>query len=175
MNSKAQSFDVFKLLIAAVIAVVILSVLMNLLSSIFLPTGKPIEVAGRTVKSLRTPLYTITSSEPVTFTPKDSINRDALAEQVSGLLPSQICLSAGVYSTNEALWNQGEGLSSVMYTGTTNQEVKFRGVCGRAGRLKEGDFFGDKEILKQDWFTGDCACLTEEDDQECCLMAIVRK
>ena len=172
MNKKGQSFDVFKLLIAAVIAIVILSVLMSIIGQIVTPTGKPIDVAGRLISSLRNPWYSVMGSESVTFDLGESINRDALSEKSAGIQPEQICLSAGAFQDSE-IWEEGSEQSSVRYSGTTKTDVRFKGVCGRAQRLADADYLYEDEKFEYDWFSS-CECL-EEEEQECCILAIVRK
>ncbi len=172
INKKGQSFDVFKLLIAAVIAIVILSVLMSIIGQLVTPTGKPIDVAGRLISSMRNHWYQPLASESVTFDLGGSINRDALSEKSPGIQPEQICLSTGAFQDSE-IWEEGSEMSSVRYTGTTKTDVRVKGVCGRAQRLGAADYLYEDEKFEYDWF-GSCDCL-DIDEQECCLLAIVRK
>lgn len=53
LNEKGQAFDAFKLLIAAVVAVVILGIILSMLQSFFLPGGDPTSVMAQQVQNLK--------------------------------------------------------------------------------------------------------------------------
>ena len=136
------------------------------------PAGKPIDVAGRLISSLRNPWYSVMGSESVTFDLGESINRDALSEKSAGIQPEQICLSAGAFQDSD-IWEEGSEQSMVRYSGTTKTDVRFKGVCGRTQRLADADYLFEEGEFEFSWFS-DCRCL-DKPEQECCLLAVVKK
>jgi hypothetical protein len=179
MNSKGQSFAVFRLLIAAVIAVVILAVLMGIISEIITPGGKPIDTASRKIQEMRTSPYTPLIEQKVQFSREDSINARTLSEKSGGLLPDQICISTGPFE-GQAIWEQGSRsdneLYSVRYVGTQTIEVALAGICGtRSGLVDdlEQEVY-DSSSFKSEWFLDRCGCLNRDEELECCLLAVTR-
>ena len=177
MNNKGQSFDVFKLLISAVIAVVILSVLMGMISQIFFNADKPIKIASRMLKDMTGSMYNTVREPSVKFSPNDSINAASLAEDSGGIQKDQVCVSVGTLT--DPPWQQssaGENpLFGATFIGSTTINVKLVGMCGTKTNLQtdlgEGTF--DTSDFKGEWFQ-DCGCFALEDEVKCCVFALSR-
>lgn len=176
MNNKGQSFDVFKLLISAVIAVVILSVLMGMISQIFFNADKPIKIASRMLKDMTGSMYNTVREPSVKFSPNDSINAASLAEDSGGLLKDQVCVSIGELT---GPWVQNpiseNPLFGATYTGSTTINVKLAGMCGTRTNMKADLLAGiyDTSDFQGDWFTN-CGCLNLAEEVKCCVFALSR-
>ncbi len=157
--------------VASVLIVITLFIL-TIATPVPLTPTTPVGDAGRLISSLRNPWYSVMGSESVTFDLGESINRDALSEKSAGIQPEQICLSAGAFQDSD-IWEEGSEQSSVRYSGTTKTDVRFKGVCGRAQRLADADYLFEEGEFEFSWFS-DCRCL-DKPEQECCLLAVVKK
>ena len=89
---KAQAFDVFQLMIAAVIAVAILGILLSIIGQIFIPSQRPIQV----IQEKLTDAYQyqgalFTSATKATFQKDDSIPASIFKKNAGGRVPSVVC------------------------------------------------------------------------------------
>jgi len=98
---KAQAFDVFQLMIAAVIAVAILGILLSIIGQIFIPSQRPIQV----IQEKLTDAYqyqeaVFTSATKATFQKDDSIPMSIFKKNAGGTEPS---LNCGAFITDSEL------------------------------------------------------------------------
>jgi len=89
---KAQAFDVFQLMIAAVIAVAILGILLSIIGQIFIPSQRPIQV----IQEKLTDAYqyqeaVFTSATKATFQKDDSIPMSIFKKNAGGTEPNLNC------------------------------------------------------------------------------------
>ena len=112
---KGQAFEVFRLLIAAVVAGAILMVLLQILGGFVTPTQDPQKVAAQFVKDLST--YGGTKvSDPITFKKGATIDLGAVSREAA--MPTN-CVTGGV---SEALGsNKFEKAGDlIQYSGSAN-------------------------------------------------------
>ena len=111
---KGQAFEVFRLLIAAVVAGAILMVLLQILGGFVTPTQDPQKVAAQFVKDLST--YGGTKvSDPITFKKNTTIDLGAVSREAA--VPEDCVTGAVVGALRNKFKVQG-GLIS--YTGSAN-------------------------------------------------------
>ena len=182
-NNKGQAFDVFKLLIAAIVAVAILVVLLPLLVPPTLPGNDPVGEARTIIKDLATKHALPRTSQPVIFNPNLSINARGIAEGSSGAVSEEsVCVSPGDFSDNEDTWEiDSAGIRNrVTYKGTSAKKVALHAICDTGKRIAGvgledlgcGNYAEcyDTE-LQMDWFDG-CPCNNTDFTETCCLLAI---
>lgn len=75
---KGQAFDVFKLMIAAVVAVAILAILLGILRGISPAVGDPLAVTQQLLRDCYSGKIAKTSPNPVTFRQGDAITVDSI-------------------------------------------------------------------------------------------------
>jgi hypothetical protein len=194
LRDDGQSFAVFKLLIAAIIALVILSILLSLLKigPFFKPS--PVDEIARVIELAKDKRFQVMNSREVIFQPNETITSIAIANTANvGLTADQICLSEGDFiapSKGKPLFEDvSAGLGkTISYMGNQPIAVTFTVICG-TGR-KDRDV---REIIKEyypeektdvqitKWFgSGDsgkqCGCFDREMwEQTCCLVAVRAK
>ncbi len=167
MNQEGQAFDVFKLLIAAIIAMSILFILVPIvMRASILFTKNP----GDETKTLLSVMYdkkdSMQETDKVTFKKDTSL---AKATLVGGtpLSKEQVCYHLGDFSDASNEWSsQGDLL---IYRGSGERTVKIAVICTGGQEQLNSDiesYFPDYSALS------DCECA--ESDQTCCAV-IVRK
>jgi len=130
MNQKGQTFSVFKLLISAIVAIAILTILFNILGMVnFNPTDSPQAKAIDLVKKAVNPEFTIQKGK-VQFKPKDTISAKAIENQGTGY---KICVSEG---------DAGNGFDPangtlISYTGGAAKNASLMAICGSQKTLLE--------------------------------------
>jgi len=128
MNSKAQASSTFQLLISAIVAIAILTILMQVLGIIpgLFPTGDPAEKAKNLiVKAYNNPATQV--SEKVTFAKKTTLLASGIAEGSGiGIEASQICFLSGDFEGSNTFTVEPQ---KIVYKGTTSKDVKLVAVC----------------------------------------------
>lgn len=128
MNQCGQGFEVFKLLIAAIVAVFILTIMLQILSNIKPPTqGNPNQEASSKIKSLVAAQGTPERTGFVIFN-KDNqyLNSKTIAQQTGSIQAQQICLDiSDAINAQNAFETEGVGQynSLLKYKGTGNQSL----------------------------------------------------
>jgi len=89
---KAQAFDTFQLMIAAVIAVAILGILLSIIGQIFIPSQRPIQV----MQEKLTDAYQyegaiFTSATKATFQKGDAVPMSIFTKNTGGITPTLQC------------------------------------------------------------------------------------
>lgn len=169
MNQSGQAYSVFKLLIAAIIAVAILSILISIIVNIIGPGTDVATIAKQEIeKQVSLPATLGTSSISASFNARTNLAPDALVGN-SGLTPEQICLHKGDFSGNKALEVRG---NTIMQNGPNNLKVKVSVMCHKANALLESLAQAKFEGIElNDGVDGTCGCdLTMT--QKCCVVIL---
>ena len=183
-DRKGQEFDVFKLLISAVVAVVILGLLLSIINSIgIIQGGDPQKEAGSAVKEIMHNNATLKPSSDVTFNnAKNSIiNASAISSATSGYIqPNEVCISAGQFKGNSS-WAEGEGGTYLEYKGSTQINAIIVATCDSVATIK--DIYGGSvneymsknfgSSIGEGWFDH-CSCINDEGASRCCFVAVKR-
>ncbi len=181
MNQRGQGFDVFKLLIAAVVAGAILVILMQTLQIIRpLNTQDPNEVAATSVKSAINNIGIPDYVENVTFKKGSALRAATIAEKSKAVSSNQVCVKKSGSTPNESSFLDNDGVAVIEYVGSTDQQVRLVVICDRAGSFTGGT--GYTQVL-EDYTTltgSDGLGVTSEgcfdavpDSSRACLIAIV--
>jgi hypothetical protein len=182
IDNRGQAFSVFKLLIAAIIAIAILVILFRILSSIPNVTGQedPVEQSAQLVQQLKTKrMYHVKSEQKVKFKPNGALSARTISELAqAGLTADQICVSAGDYIDKEDLFVTTDDGRRVDYKGKQPMDTRISVICALGGpdmldeiEAEYGDS-GDVHIRK--WFDGiSCKCFEDDFVEDtCCLVAV---
>lgn len=141
LNQKGQAFSTFQLLIAAVVALAILVLLLNIIGSLPTPgTTKPQAEAVNLIKSqINSPSELRTSSNAVNFTKEDSLNSKSIANSSGVVTSSQICVSMGDFfnetDTDFIDTNPNKTGDIVQYRGSGQLRVKLSVICDTGSEL----------------------------------------
>lgn len=173
-NQKGQTFDVFKLVIAAIIAVAILGILMGIMGSDIFGLGQePVTEAARLLNSKISALGSMTKGGEVKFTPKTGINTGTLAQKSGSLSANQICFSKGELEDNTDFTVTEKILN---YTGSSAFIAKFLVVCDSGNKLVQTltDYAVNKDIIDD---AGDCGCADADptNTDSCCIVALAKR
>jgi hypothetical protein len=121
-SNKGQAFDVFKLLIAAIVAVAILAILSRVLGIIRTPQGNPTDVITRLVQTQFDNPGAVSPYEEVNFRGGESITAEAIAEKTGVTTKEQLCF---VTNINSLIINDGV----VTYNGGGSLTLSARATC----------------------------------------------
>lgn len=174
INQKGQAFSTFKLLIAAIVAIAILTILLQVIGTIS-PLGQqdPGEEAIQQLKSY----YNRPSEHKLTgevfFDPEDSLNGKAIAQSTGILSPDQVCISAGDFSEKEELFEEDsdlKGRSLVTYNGSSSFATKLSIICDTAGELGDDLKASGLEENYLSSCTSNGICTNE--DRRCCIIVL---
>lgn len=169
MFQRGQAFDVFKLLIAAIIAVAILAILLPILSRIiFFGQSDPNDAAATLIKNAN--LGQLKTTEEVLFS-KDNAGliSKTIAEKTGSLSRDQVCVSAGDYADETNKFQQVNE-QVVNYLGTTNLSAKLSILCDRGTDLQEDfEMYSTLPGVTSAWAEG-CTCV--DSPEKCCIVAI---
>jgi len=132
-DKKGQAFSVFKILIAAIVALAILMLLLNIMGMInFNPANKPDSAAKDMVKTAYSNEYQL-QSKVVTFN-KDSktiIPAHITASGGAAIDNEQVCFEQPVSAINGFEIQSGCGTNGqILYGGNTDREVTLYAICG---------------------------------------------
>ncbi len=168
LNEKGQEFSVFKLLISAIVAIVILTLLLQILNIIdFNPNTDPANAAENLLKAADSSQYNPKVSDRLDFTNENTINTAALAEN-TGLSRDQICLAVD----EELTGFDNSNANSISYTGSSNVRVKIVGICASKEDFDESDFIGNYvPQLENKTFNDDCQFSS---GLKACLLVVIR-
>jgi len=168
LNQSGQAYSVFKLLIAAIIAVAILYILISIIGGINI-FGSDVQTVAKQIiqKQVDMPGQLDTSTAAV-FKSGTNLAPSALVGN-SGLTPEQICLHKGELVDNIAVTVTG---STLMQNGTTDLTVKISVMCHKADALQAAiDEVGLTTVDLDDVSAGSCGCdLTTT--QKCCVVIL---
>ncbi|MBN2067566.1 MAG: hypothetical protein JW744_03805 [Candidatus Diapherotrites archaeon] len=169
MDSKGQAYSVFKLLIAAIIAVAMLYILMSIIGLIVPPGNDVQNYAKQMIQKQKDLLGAMDTSPAVSFNAGTSLATKALVGN-SGLTSDQICIHKGDFATNQNLSLAG---NSIVNGGTSNLSVKARVVCDHSNNLVQTveDLESGIDLSGDD---GVCECPIESETatQLCCAVIL---
>lgn len=121
---RGQAFEVFRLLIAAVVAGAILMVLLQILGGFVIPTQNPQNVAVQYVKNNRTYGGTSTTLDPITFKRGTTIDLRAVAREAA---VSKECLVGAVDDSLKSKFSIND--SKIEYTSGAKSVANVRVSC----------------------------------------------
>ncbi len=177
LGSRGQAFDVFKLLIAAVIAGAILLILLQIIGGLGpIGTQDPNEIASNQVKGkINNPGLAVTVD--ATFSRDNpSIVAKTVASKAVGLSANQICVQVSPNAPNFSNFKVDNDFSIVQYTGQFSQQVKLLVICDRKDELAPSvakyGYDADPYKLEK---VADCGGETASDYATVCLVAVVPK
>jgi hypothetical protein len=149
-NEQGQSFSVFKLLISAIVAFAVLSILLTILPNPRFGRD-PGDIAKSMISErLRNP-GALARSDVITFETDSALAPSALTEG-TGITRNQVCVSMGEYASDESDFEFiGK---SLYYRGTSPLDARISVMCDRAAMLQEGlqefEFEWEFEDLAED-------------------------
>ncbi|MEK6941407.1 MAG: hypothetical protein AABW85_00945 [archaeon] len=166
MNTKGQGFEVFKLLIAAIVAGAILAILLPLLNIDF--TGRdPTTVAAEKIKAGITLPGTSLFTDTVSFKKNQPLVASTLANNSRQLNEDQVCVSKGDFENDPTFDDSQRPGKQIAYTGT-GKAVKMVVLCDSGTKISESA--GSLPGLKSEWL-GPCEGF-DSSDQMFCLVAL---
>jgi len=170
MNSAGQGFDVFKLLIAAVVAGAILLILLQTLQVIPTPGGRnPNELASETVKSQINNLGLPQYVDNVVFKNNAVLSGKTIAENSKALSSDQVCVKITDSTPNKDAFKNTNG-RIVQYTGSFDQRTRLVVICDRKNELD--DTISDLELEDLGVSTDNCPEPNGETTRYCLISVI---
>lgn len=170
-NSKGQAFDVFKLLIAAVIAIAMLAILLPILQNLGGILGSdPSKEAANLVKTYNKQVSQYGESKEVTFSNGSSLNAKSIAAQSEvGFDTSQICLSKGEFeeSADFEIKGSSEEANMILQYSGGSQKAKIGVVCDDGQSISSA-----LEINGLSDITDLSACSIQETAQKYCVLLL---
>ncbi len=167
LNQKGQAFATFRLLISAIVAIAILTILFNILGLIQLPgQGNPDDKAAELITSqVHKPGSPKTTDSAVQFNRDDSISQTALANSSSaGLGFEQICVHPGdlkdLFEDQTIL--SGVLGKSIFYNSSNARSVKMTVLCDERAQFSP-EVFGGVPFLEEEW-ANECGTVFDEGD-----------
>ncbi len=171
MNSKGQAYSVFKLLIAAVVAVSILMILFSILGGLdFFVTKDPMDEASKNVKKLVNELGIPKKIGKVTFQPESILAAKPIAEGTQELSSDQICVQIGDYDDDR--FDVVTDGRSIRYTGSTTQATGLWIICSR-GKEIEQDI--EDNGLEDELDPSDCPSFDDDSSARFCIVSITEE
>jgi hypothetical protein len=171
LNQKGQEFSVFKLLISAIVAIVILTLLLQILGIIdFNPNTDPANAAENLLKDIDSQVYTEKVSKKLDFKKENSISSLALADSV-GLSSEQICLLLDSDLTSLGFSDNG-GTSLITYSGSSTVRVKLAGICSRSGNDIDSAIQNSTAIINSK--SPDVTSCNFDPDLKACVLLLFR-
>ncbi|MDO8625579.1 MAG: hypothetical protein Q7R47_05830 [Candidatus Diapherotrites archaeon] len=130
LNQAGQGSSVFQLLIAAVVALAILGVLLQVLNLVNPEVGaEPSKAATDTLKSAYSSPSTLKSSQKVTFKPDTPpLNIRGIANSSGVISSDRLCLSLGDFDETKFENAGGQG-ATLRYIGSGAQTAKMDVLC----------------------------------------------
>ncbi len=171
---KAQGFDVFKLLISAVVAVVLLTILLNILQNVNIDSGQsPIKKSKDLTKDALSSLNTAQFYSGVKFKKGTVLTSYGIAAASDELTADDVCLVLDS-RLPESIW-EVEDNKKIAYKGSSPISAKITVLCGYSDTVNDlgiQDFFEQSTIGYQvDDFGG---CTVPDDSSKYCIVAIKR-
>lgn len=137
LSSRGQSFDVFQLLIAAIVAGAILVILLNIITIITPPGSNIAADATSLVKTGLTSSYgSPVHKSRLTIESQGILSPVTIAKETD-ISASDICVSAGDFMDQETLFKP-VGRGGIQYLGSGKKQIGLNVVCGRGQDLADG-------------------------------------
>ncbi len=175
MNKKAQGFDVFKLLISAVVAVVLLTMLLNIIGMINPDVGQdPTKKTKELTKAALTNLNTTQFENKITFNKGVTLTSLGIAANSDELETEDVCLVLDGKLSSNTSWLAEDG-KKLSYNGSSPFSAKIAVVCGYADSL-EADIGGFFEAVTSgfDESTDFSECDASNSTAKYCIVAVKR-
>ena len=172
MNDRGQAYSVFRLLIAAIVAVAILAILIPIIMNIFPPGNDISAVTKQLVQKQEGMPGALDTSTEVIFKTGSSLAPSAIAGN-TGLTAEQVCLHKGDFIDNEFIKVQGQ---TIMNVGSSDIQMKVSVICNQTNKILTS--INELEIFQTeldfDGTDGICQCPIESDTatQKCCAVML---
>ena len=170
LNQRGQSFDVFKLLISAIVAGAILVILFSIIGGI---PGIGQDAETKAIQQLKNAFNSpskLLSVPKVTFNQDDGLNPKSIANKVQLFGRDQLCVSPGDFTERENLFKVDD-LGNLTYIGGANRTTNLSIICDDGLSLAS-----DLEALdSEDWLdacTSDWRDTCEDTTETCCIVAV---
>lgn len=175
LNQKGQSFSTFKLLISAIIAISILTFLLQIFGIIDFSFGnKPVDAAGDVLGNAINNETSAYTTDKVIFDKSNNIVTARTLSKDVTIDSSNICVILGYYYDNENLFEQMDKGAGIRYLGTGQQQAKISAICGADNdelKLAVGDYKTSKpNNLFEDIDNSDDSCDLETAQPACIIV-----
>ncbi len=138
MDQKGQTFDVFKLLISAVIAIAILVILMNILGGIpGIGSDNPEKLAEDTVRGKLNSIGSPGFVNKVVFKKDDTISARSIALKSEALSEGQVCVLVGSKTPNNKSFEETAPGKIITYAGEGQQQTRLMVLCDRESDIED--------------------------------------
>ena|SRR3989338_6636100 len=172
-NEKGQAFSTFKLLIAAVVAIAMLTILLPIINQIGgIGQTNPNDEAARQINGVGPGEHRLTRS--VNFSQETTLNARTIAAGSDKYSEDQVCVTKGEF--DDTIFEEVEG-RTVQYKGTGAQAVKLSIICDRGDLMQRAfEDNGLEETLGESrtFCSGleDKTGCSEGSKQTCCIVMI---
>ena len=169
LNSVGQGSSVFQLLIAAVVALAILGVLLQVLNIINPDVGaEPSKVAVDRLKDAYGQPGTLKTSAKVTFRAStDPLNAGGIAKSSGVTSPQNVCISVGDFEGTEKFNTEVSG-KTIKYKGNGSQPAQISVLCDHSAEIEQT--LDDYGAGYSDWLQG---CEFESNlNETVCIIAL---
>ncbi|MDP2666594.1 MAG: hypothetical protein Q8P05_03780 [Candidatus Diapherotrites archaeon] len=169
MNFRGQAFSTFQLLIAAVVALAILVLLLNIIGSLpFLSTQKPSTESVNLIKSQVNEPGALRTSNRLIFVRDDSLNTRAIASSSGILTEAQLCISKGDHEdTSEFEFTSITEGDVLRYNGS-QLGVKISVLCDTGTELQD-DLLNNG--IDEDWLGNEkCSDISQLNQTACVIV-----
>ena len=167
MNERGQSFSVFELMIAGVVAFAILVILLTILGPFpFTPTNNPVTEISNAIKTASPSGETTTSD--FTLQKDQSVDNTDIAVKAN-LDKESIFFAVGLLGSDQSIMvDSSNGASYVKYTGTLSKKIAARVICKQtaAGLTDALARLGSEYQLGDASFCGEAT--------PCCAVVLIR-
>lgn len=175
IDYKGQAFSTFQILIAAVVAIVILTILLSILGIIPFPflQEDPTQAARDALTNAYSHLTTHVKTGSVTFHPGYTmLARSIVVGSNVAIEEKQLCLSLGDFSQDTETWSGDPEKGRIAYKGNVPKKVRLSLLCDVGERLKDTlDLYGEESGLSSSW-VDECPCITSTPKEVCCVIAL---
>ncbi|MBI4044387.1 MAG: hypothetical protein HY392_01640 [Candidatus Diapherotrites archaeon] len=178
MNQSGQAFSVFKLLIAAIVAVFILALLLQILSNINPPNvGDPTDEAASKIKTLITKLGTPERTTVVTFEPGKGLVGRTIADKTGALSPESVCVMLGRSDndTQPTPFQEIDG-KTINYTGNSTIQRRLYILCDLENKFNDGTAFSDLSgfgLVDEAFRDGGIPCSPADNTNRYCVVSVI--
>jgi len=179
MDVRGQAYSVFKLLIAAIVAVSILMILMAILNALnIFVVNDPLDTATKNITGLTSMMGAPRQIDLVTFTPNYLFPAKTIAESTDQLGQDQVCVVIGNSLENDDRFRYSGSTDGrvINYKGNTDQAASLWLMCSRANEIEDDlSDTGLDEELDIDACEGDFADYIGESATRLCIVGVSRE
>lgn len=176
MNQSGQAFSVFKLLIAAIVAVFILALLLQILSNITPPSqGDPTDEAASKIKTLLTKLGTPERTAVVTFQAGQILSARTIASKTGALDQDNVCVMVGSSDSDNSNFETSDG-TTVVYSGNSNVQRRLYIICDLKNEISNTiSSLSGVPLVEEAFVSGqpDCSSPPDSTSDRYCIVSVI--